>query len=140
MCAKLLDAHATLHATTCGGRAALFSAVEHGHVEAVRAICEQAEVWHLTQQTPSGVSPLTLAERRGKPALILPLLRCYHRHVRKRYLLRQPGEAIADITDPYLTLMCLKFKDQLFRQPGDAGEQLQESSRAQGRPGSAGES
>lgn len=138
-CAKLLDAGATLAATTCSGRSALFAAVEHGHVDVVRALCERAEVWHLTQQTPSGVSPLTLAERRGKPSLILPLLRCYHRHVRRRYHLRQPGEAVADITDPYLTVLCLKFKDQLFRQAGDAGENGADASVLRGRPGQAGE-
>jgi len=135
ICTKLLEAGASIGVATCSGRSALFAAVEHGHVEAVRALCEKAEVWHLTQQTPSGVSPLTLAERRGKPSLMLPLLRCYHRHVRKRFLHRQPGEVVTDITDPYLTLLCLKFKDQLFRHPGNGGEPINEVSLVKGRSG-----
>lgn len=120
ICTFLLEANASLDTTTCTGRSSLFAAVEHAHPETVAAICVHADVRHILKQTPSGVSPFSLAEKRGKPSLIVPMLECYHRQVRKRYLLRQFGDATDDVTDPYLTNMCLKFKDYLFQQQEEA--------------------
>uniref|UniRef100_A0A7S4VEW7 Uncharacterized protein n=1 Tax=Alexandrium monilatum TaxID=311494 RepID=A0A7S4VEW7_9DINO len=116
MCARLLGAGALVDVATCGGRSALYVAVEFAHFAAVRAICKHAEVHHLLQLTPKGSSPVLLAERRGRPALIAPLLLCYHRHVRRRYLMRGLGDADDDVSHPYLTSLCLKFKDQLFNE------------------------
>lgn len=102
----------------------------HGHADVVRVLCdhESARVRHLLQQTPNGVSPLTLAERRGKPSLIVPLLRCYHRNLRRRYLAGKLGDAGDNVSDQHLTTLCLKYREHLFResdweQAGDSPSQ-----------------
>ncbi|CAK9098851.1 unnamed protein product [Durusdinium trenchii] len=112
----LLRARATLDATTSSGRTALHLAVEHDYEQAVQAICENeaTEVRHLLQETPNGASPVCLAERRGKPMLILPMLRCYHRHLRDRYLAGKLQDAYDQVSDPQLTALCLKHRDALF--------------------------
>ena len=65
-----------------------------------------------------GVSPFMLAEKRGKIGLLIPLLRAYHFQVRKRYLLRQCGDRVDDVSHPYLTAKLLQYRDSIFR-PGD---------------------
>ena len=112
----LLQARAQLDAITSTGRTALHLAVEHDYEQAVQAICthESTKVRHLVQETPNGASPVCLAERRGKPALILPMLRCYHRHLRERYLAGKLQDAGDRISDPGLTGLCVKYRDTLF--------------------------
>lgn len=112
----LLQARAQLDAITSTGRTALHLAVEHDYEQAVQAICthESTKVRHLVQETPNGASPVCLAERRGKPALILPMLRCYHRHLRERYLAGKLQDSGDRISDPSLTGLCVKYRDTLF--------------------------
>lgn len=118
ICARLLGAGASIDVATCGGRSALYVAVEFGHLEAVQAICEHAEVHHLTQPTPKGLCPVLLAERRGRPALIAPLLLCYQRQVRRRLLTHGLGDADDNVSHPYLTALCVRYKEQLFHEGG----------------------
>ena len=112
----LLQARAQLDAVTSTGRTALHLAVEHDHEQAVQAICkhEGTKVRHLLQETLNGASAVCLAERRGKPAIILPMLRCYHRHLRERYLAGKLQDAGDRISDSGLTALCLKYRDTLF--------------------------
>lgn len=114
--ALLLQARAQLDAVTSTGRTALHLAVEHDFEQAVHAICrhETTKVRHLLQETPNGASPVCLAERRGKPTMILPMLRCYHRHLRERYLSGKLQDAGDRISDSGLTALCLKYRDTLF--------------------------
>lgn len=112
-CAALLCARASLDTVTCGGRSALYAAAEHGHAHAVEALCEHAEVRHLRQQTPNGVSAVALAERRGKPSLLLPMLSCYQRHVRRPRTGKRTTGIVEDVADSYLTTLCLRYQEQL---------------------------
>ena len=52
--------------------------------------------------------------------LILPMLRAYHQQVRKRYLLRQCGDYVEDVSHPYLTMKLLQFRPALFEKDEDA--------------------
>lgn len=117
--ASLLSARAQLDAVTSSGRAALHLAVEHGHVQAVQVLCQHDDtrLHHLLQPTPNGASPVCLAERRGKPSLILPMLRCYHRHLRERYLAGKLGDAGDKVSHPGLTALCIQHRDLLFNTP-----------------------
>mmetsp|Transcript_66184 Transcript_66184/g.147085 ORF Transcript_66184/g.147085 Transcript_66184/m.147085 type:complete len:648 (+) Transcript_66184:31-1974(+) len=112
----LLRARANADATTSSGRSALHLAVEHGHELAVHALCKHdgTQLRHLVQQTPNGASPICLAERRGKPSLILPMLRCYHRQLRQRYLAGKLGDAGDKVSHTTLTALCLQYRDHLF--------------------------
>ncbi|CAJ1386415.1 unnamed protein product [Effrenium voratum] len=122
----LLKARASLDAATSSGRTALHLAVEHDQEQALQVLCAHpgTKVRHLLQQTPNGASPICLAERRGKPSLILPMLRCYHRHLRERYLAGKLGDAGDRISDPSLTAMCLKYRDTLFLNDGEAAAKV----------------
>jgi hypothetical protein len=113
-CDKLLSAGASLDVLTCGGRSALYAAVEHVDPETVEIICSHAEVRHLKHQTPGGVSPISLAERRGKVTLILPMLRCYQRQVKARQASKKPASG-GDVVDSYLAGLCLRYQEQLLQ-------------------------
>ena len=123
---SMLEARASLDAATSSGRTALHLAVEHDQEQALQVLCAHpgTKVRHLLQQTPNGASPFCLAERRGKPSLILPMLRCYHRHLRERYLAGKLGDAGDRISDPSLTAMCLKYRDTLFLNDGEAAAKV----------------
>eukprot|EP00930_Biecheleria_cincta_P044628 TRINITY_DN30723_c0_g1_i1.p1 TRINITY_DN30723_c0_g1~~TRINITY_DN30723_c0_g1_i1.p1 ORF type:complete len:815 (-),score=121.92 TRINITY_DN30723_c0_g1_i1:117-2477(-) len=125
----LLRANAHVDAATSSGRSALYFAVEHAHVETVRAICKHDGTLtrHLLQQTPNGVSPITLAERRGKPSVILPMLRCYHKHLRRRYLAGKLGDAGDNVSDSGLTTLCFKYRDYLFTPDHDSDDHCSQS-------------
>lgn len=112
----LLQARAQLDAMTSTGRTALHLAVEHDYEQAVQAICKHdgTKVRHLLQETLNGASAVCLAERRGKPAMILPMLRCYHKHLRERYLAGKLQDAGDRISNTGLTALCLKYRDTLF--------------------------
>lgn len=112
----LLQARAQLDAVTSTGRTALHLAVEHDYEQAVQAICKHdgTKVRHLLQETLNGASAVCLAERRGKPAMILPMLRCYHKHLRERYLAGKLQDAGDRISNTGLTALCLKYRDTLF--------------------------
>lgn len=114
--AMLLRARAQLDAVTSSGRTALHLAVEHDYEQAVRVLCqhEGTKVQHLVQETPNGASAVCLAERRGKPGLILPMLRCYHHHLRERFLAGKLQDVHDRVSDPQLTSLCLKYRDTLF--------------------------
>eukprot|EP00392_Amoebophrya_sp_AT5.2_P014748 g14909.t1 len=114
---QLLRAGASLDTQTCHGKTPLHAAVEKSHEGITAILCENAvDVRHITKRTKGehGVSPFMLAEKRGKASLILPMLRAYHRQVRKRHLLRQCGDDVGDVTHPYLTQKLLEFKSALF--------------------------
>eukprot|EP00927_Polykrikos_kofoidii_P031587 TRINITY_DN27136_c0_g1_i1.p1 TRINITY_DN27136_c0_g1~~TRINITY_DN27136_c0_g1_i1.p1 ORF type:complete len:885 (+),score=164.62 TRINITY_DN27136_c0_g1_i1:133-2787(+) len=135
-CARLLEARASLDALTCSGRSALFAAVEVSSVEAVEAICEHAEVLHLKRQTPHGVSPIALAERRGNTAVIVPMLRCYERNLRRIQTARRAcgaSDANNIVTDQSLNLLCLKFRDSILQREIDGPPPLT-SRRPLGHP------
>ncbi|CAD7964018.1 unnamed protein product [Amoebophrya sp. A120] len=117
LCKQLLKCGASLDVQTCHGKTPLHAAVEHSHEQVVWVLCEDAvDVRHITKRTKgeTGVSPFMLAEKRGKQSLILPLLKAYHRQVKKRHWLRQCGDDVGDVTHPYLTQKLLEFKTQLF--------------------------
>jgi ankyrin repeat protein len=110
----LLEARASLEVSTCSGRSPLFAAVEHNHPRAVRVLASAADVRHLLAQTHGGATPVSAAEKRGVTSLLLPLLECYHRQVRKRAALRQFGDATDDVSNGYLTGLCTKYQAFLF--------------------------
>eukprot|EP00929_Paragymnodinium_shiwhaense_P087512 TRINITY_DN47672_c0_g1_i2.p1 TRINITY_DN47672_c0_g1~~TRINITY_DN47672_c0_g1_i2.p1 ORF type:complete len:638 (+),score=107.97 TRINITY_DN47672_c0_g1_i2:102-2015(+) len=116
-CSKLLAAGASLDVLTCSGRSALFAAVESASVETVETLCSNARARHLLLQTPAGVTPVSLAERRGTPPLILPFLRCYERLLKQRSSKRGNDD---DPTDWYIASLCVKFKDLLAAPVADA--------------------
>ena len=60
-----------------------------------------------------GISPYMMAEKRGKNDIVLCLLSCYQAQVRKRHMLRQMGDAVADVSHPYLTKEVIKHKRAL---------------------------
>ena len=121
--AMLLRQKAQLDAVTSSGRTALHLAVEHDYEQAVRVLCqhEATKVQHLVQETPNGASPVCLAERRGKPGLILPMLRCYHRQLRERFLAGKLQDVHDRVSDPQLTALCLKYRDTLFLSEENCG-------------------
>jgi hypothetical protein len=112
--ALLLEAKASLEVSTCSGRSPLFAAVEHDHPRAVRVLAAAADVRHLIATTHGGATPVSAAEKRGVTSLLVPLLQCYHRQVRKRAALRQFGDATDDVSHPYLTGLCIKYEAYLF--------------------------
>ncbi|CAD7935721.1 unnamed protein product [Amoebophrya sp. A25] len=114
---RLIQCGASLEGQTCHGKTPLHAAVEYSHESVVAVLCESAvDVRHITKRTKGehGVSPFMLAEKRGKASLILPMLRAYHRQVRKRHLLRQCGDDVGDVSHPYLTQKLLEYRSHLF--------------------------
>lgn len=104
---------------TCSGKTPLHTVIDHSHEKLLDFLCDHGfvEVRHIicrTKGSDHGVSPFMLAEKRGKMSLILPLLRAYHKQVRKRFILRQIGDKVEDCTHSYLTLKLVQYKDVLF--------------------------
>ncbi|CEM16669.1 unnamed protein product [Vitrella brassicaformis CCMP3155] len=112
MIAMLLIHGAKLSSTTCTGRSALFAAVQGGHEKAVKSLLKFADVPDIIRPTPNGDSPFSLAERRGKAPMLVDMLDCYLRQIRKRAQLRDMGlsdDECPEVFDAYLTALCLKM-------------------------------
>merc|ERR1719421_1666782 len=88
--------NADVHLALPSGKTALYLAAEKGWARvaalllAARALAAVADVHHLLAPTGGGATAISAAEKRGT-AVLVPLLECYHRQVRKRAALRQFG-------------------------------------------------
>ena len=81
-CVKLLlSFNASLSQLTSSNRNCVHAAVERDNREVVDILCHHASVSDITQLNSSDISPLTLAENRGRVKMVVAMLRCYQRTV-----------------------------------------------------------
>lgn len=104
----LLDLGASVSARSSSGRNCLHAAIEHDHTDIVEQLTQYCSIKDLTQKNNAGVSPIALAENRGRTRCIKFMLQAYRRLV-------MSDSSSKPVVDEYLTTLLEKHANALSK-------------------------